>query len=94
MAKLTKTQTANLTTIWTTRTAHGLLSADGYSAGISKGAAAAAGFGKVNGNSVAGLLDRGLVRIFTTTHRTVVGGQTYRVQVLVLTDAGRAAIGV
>lgn len=88
--KLTKTQTANLTAIWTTKTAAGAIDADGRQVRMSKGQCAAAGFVNMNANASSSLVTKGLATALTT----LVAVGAYRVQVLILTDAGRAALGV
>jgi hypothetical protein len=103
-AKATKAQLKTLKGIWTTPTAAATLwdheGADGgvVSCLVDSKQAAAAGFAKLNGNSRASLLGKGFIRLLTVTkryHTTVYGKpSTYRIQVAVLTDAGRAAIGV
>lgn len=95
MAKLTKAQTKNLTTIWTNRVAAGLVSEDReYRTAIDSAVCAATGFAKMHQTAAYNLVGKGLVRVLTTTVRYSNNHGTYRVQVLALTDAGRAAIGV
>lgn len=90
--KLTATQTKNLKAVWTTKVAGGLVKADDRrrQTRISKATAAKAGYAAINGNSVSGLLNKGLAREMVTTDE--VNG--FRVTILVLTEKGREAIGV
>lgn len=100
--KITKKQRETLKGIWTERTAAGI-TAQGpeghrFRTLIDTRTATAHGFVKLNGNACSSLLEKGLIRLLTTTTTWTsdVYGKTYtnRIQVAVLTDAGRAAIGV
>jgi hypothetical protein len=89
--KLTKTQTAALKTIWTAKTAYGAQDKDyGMTLRIDRAAAKTAGYGWMNFNTSSVLVRRGLVRTLVTRD-TILG---HRVLVMVLTDLGRAQIGV
>jgi hypothetical protein len=101
-AKATKAQLKTLEGIWTQRTAAGIsyTTADGnrFRRLIDTKTATQYGFSKLNGNACASLLGKGFIQLLTTTvtHTSTSYGRTYvgRIQVAVLTDAGRAAIGV
>lgn len=99
-AKLTKTQTANLNRIWRHRTAAGLVSRNVQGAGrdlhtaIDGKTCVATGFDKMHANAAYSLVSKGLARTLVTKVSITNGYGTFFVKVLVLTDAGRAAIGV
>lgn len=100
--KATKAQLKALQGIWTTKTAAGITcwgpEGHRFRTLIDTRTATAHGFAKLNGNACASLLGKGLITLVTTTVEWTsdVYGKTYhhRIQVAVLTDAGRAAIGV
>jgi hypothetical protein len=93
--KLTKSQTKNLNRIWTEKVAYMLVSADrSYSTQIDSKTCAATGFAKMHLSGAASLVSKGLATVLTTKTDYTTKTGTFRVQVLVLTDAGRAAIGV
>ncbi|AMD42808.1 hypothetical protein SEA_XKCD426_67 [Streptomyces phage Xkcd426] len=93
--KLTKKQTETLKTIWTERTAYGLVHQDRtFTTGITTAAARKLGFGKLNGNAAYSLRSKGLIRVLTTNVTFQGQAGTFLVQVAVLTDKGRAAAGV
>lgn len=100
--KVTKAQLKTLKGIWTQRTAAGITctgpEGNRFTTLIDTKTATAHGFAKLNGNARASLVEKGLIRVLTTTttFTTTCYGKTYtnRIQVAVLTDAGRAAIGV
>jgi hypothetical protein len=99
--KVTKKQRETLTRIWTQRTAAGTVATIGTNTVrtlIDTKTATLHGFGKLNGNACSSLLGKGLIRLLTVTqvHKATSHGRpyTYRIQVAVLTDAGRQAIGV
>lgn len=90
--KLTKNQTENLKAIWTSKVAYGVFSTErSHWARIGKTECAATGFVNMHSNASQSLVMKGLARPLTTL---VDCGQGYRVQVLVLTDLGRAQLGV
>ena len=106
-AKISKAQLKTLKTIWTTRTAAGMASAvkvddegNRYRSHslIDSRTCAETGFTKVHANSLSNLRDKGLVEVYVTkvSKTYTVYGETYTmfVELAVLTDAGRAAIGV
>ena len=78
--KLTKSQTTNLKSIWTSRIAFNLNAAQ----------AKAAGFGYMHLNPRYQMVDLGMARVLVTLNE--IGGQ--RVEVLILTDLGREILGV
>lgn len=88
MTKLTKTQTANLTAIWTTKVAYGATDRQ-RTVRVSRDQAASAGYGWMNFNASSSLVSKGLARKLVTRDE-ILG---HRIVVLVLTDHGRAAIG-
>ena len=99
--KVTKKQRETLTRIWTERTAAGTVAQiNGHTVRtlIDTKTATRHGFGKLNGNACASLLDKGLIRLLTVTqvHQATSYGRpyTYRIQLAVLTDLGRQVIGV
>lgn len=99
--KVTKKQRETLTRIWTERTAAGTVATIGTNTVrtlIDTKTATLHGFGKLNGNTCSSLLGKGLIRLLTVTqvHQATSYGRpyTYRIQVAVLTDAGRQVIGV
>lgn len=93
--KITKAQRANLVRIWTERTAFGLVAADRtYQTAIDAKTCAATGFGKMHRAAQASLISKGLARVLVTKTAHVSAYGTFYVQVLVLTDAGRKAVGV
>jgi hypothetical protein len=99
--KVTKKQRETLTRIWTQRTAAGTVATIGTNTVrtlIDAKTATRHGFGKLNGNACSSLLEMGLIRLLPVphVHRASCSGRryTYRIQVAVLTDAGRQAIGV
>lgn len=89
----TAAQLKTLRRIWTEPTASGCtdLSRRGYTYLINTADAAKAGFGKLNGNSASSLLEKGLIRELVTK---VDGPNGTKLVLAILTDAGRAAIGV
>jgi hypothetical protein len=89
MAKLTKTQLDNLNRIWTTKVAYGAKDGAGLTGPISASLAATVGYGWISYLTSGALVRKGLARKLVTKDE-VLG---HRVVVLVLTDAGRAAIG-
>jgi hypothetical protein len=98
-AKLTKSQISNLNRIWTERVAFGTVAEDrSYSTAIDARMATKYGFAKMHRNAQTKLIELGLVRVLVTKvgYAVTSYGKTYtgRITVCVLTDAGRAAIGV
>lgn len=101
--KATKAQLKTLKGIWTQRTAAGMIcqgpEGNTFRTLIDTRTADRFGFAKLNGNSCASLVQKGfitLLKVPSTGHSFDSYGKTYTswVQVAVLTDAGRAAIGV
>ncbi len=99
-AKLTKTQRDNLNRIWQHRTAAGLVSRNIPGAGrevhtaIDGRTCVSLGFDKMHANAAYSLVSKGLARTLVTKVSMTNEWGTFFVKVLVLTDAGRAAIGV
>lgn len=89
MMKLTKTQAANLNQIWTTKTAFGATDRQ-RTVRMTRSQAATAGYGWMNFNASSSLVAKGLARTLVTTDELL----GHRVVVLVLTDKGRAALGI
>lgn len=87
--KLSATATAALTTVWTSKVAYGARTQYGINR-LTRKQAASAGYGWMNRNTCNGLEDKGLIRTLVT--RDEISG--CRVLVMVLTDLGRAQIGV
>lgn len=95
MAKITKNQAANLNRIWTERVACGLVhESREYHTAIDRPVSAQTGFAQMHRNASYNLVRKGLARVLVTKVKYTGAYGTFRVQVLVLTDAGRAAIGV
>lgn len=86
---MTKTQAAALKTIWTSKTAFGAQDR-GRTVRLTRGQAAKAGYGWMNFTTSCALVSKGLARTLVTKDELT----GCRIEVLVLTDAGRAAIGV
>jgi hypothetical protein len=89
MAKLTKTQIANLTQIWTERTAFGTTDRV-RTFRLTRAEAKTLGYAWINRNSANALLAKGYITGMVTLDNYLGN----RVEVAVLTDLGRAAIGV
>ena len=89
--KLTATAKNNLKTIWTSKTAAGATDRRS-SYRITRKQAAQAGYGWMNSNASYSLVSKGLARVLIT--KDTVGTTGALVEVLVLTDLGRAQIGV
>lgn len=86
--KLTATATQNLKTIWTVKTAY---DAKGPQGGrLTRKQAAEAGYGWMNSNASYSLVKKGLAQVLVTKDE-ILG---CRIRVLVLTDLGRAQLGV
>jgi len=87
--KLSKTTTAALTTIWTSKTAYGARTTYGVER-LTRKQAASAGYGWMNFSTSNALEAKGLVRTLVTRDEV----SECRILVLVLTDLGRAQLGV
>ena len=96
MAKITKTQRETLRRIWTERMAVGLVKADERSmlTAINAATARKEGYSKLNGNSHSSLADKGLIIDYVTKTKVECPAGTFLIRVAVLTEAGRAALGV
>lgn len=94
-AKLSKAQRSNLVRIWTERCAYGLKATDRQMVTlIDARVCTLTGFARMNRNASSSLVSKGLARVLTTTVEYSNDYADFRVQVLVLTDKGREAIGV
>jgi hypothetical protein len=87
---MTKTAIANLNRIWTEKVAYGATKNRRNVSRLSRVQAKDAGYGWMNMNSSSSLVAKGLARTLVTKDE-ILG---HRVLVLVLTEAGRKAIGV
>lgn len=88
--KLTATATKNLKAIWTTKVAYGATADRVTSVRLTAAQAAKAGYRSMNRNAASSLVAKGLAKTLVTKDE-ILG---HRVLVLVLTDEGRAALGV